>query len=235
MAKNKIRKLYHGTTEIIAKSSPNQGITPYSLSILDNGKSRVIGASADEGIALTDSYIGFMAFDTCNWRERWGLIEIDIEKLDDKLFMPHELFLLERSKKKIESVESQIKATLDYRSKLLANHKLWKESLSSMGLSRYQGTIPVQAITKITVFDWRSNWMITKEVLHVGISTKLHKIQMDRHKMLTRWLMCEAVSPKEWILDFEKLPAFERDHIQQGLINKSGLDIFYQQTNGRYK
>jgi hypothetical protein len=129
----------------------------------------------------------------------------------------------------------QIKATLDYRSKLLANHKLWKESLSSMGLSRYQGTIPAQAITKITVFDWRSNWMITKEVLHVGISTKLHKIQMDRHKMLTRWLMCEAVSPKEWILDFEKLPAFERDHIQQGLINKSGLDIFYQQTNGRYK
>jgi hypothetical protein len=176
-----------------------------------------------------------MAFDTCNWRERWGLVEIDADKLDEKLFVPHELFLLERSKKKIDSIEDQLKATIDYRNKLISNQKLWKESLTSMGLFRYQGTIPAQAITKITIFDWRSNWMITKEVLHVGVSTKLHKIQVNRHKMVTKWLMCEVVSPKEWVPDFEKLSALERDHIQQGLINKSGLDIFYQQTNGRWK
>jgi hypothetical protein len=230
------RRLYHGTTEAVAKNAPVKGLVPYEVSLLDNGKLRAIGASTPTGVSLTDSYVGMMAFDTCTARDRWGLIEIDLDELDEKLFMPHELFLLEKSKKKIETLTDQQKAVVDYRGKLVANHKAWKESLSSLGLCVYQGTIPVSAITKITIYDWRTNWFVTREVFNINISSKQHKMQMERHKLVTRWLMCEAIDPSEWVHDYKNLKASERDPISAGIINKSGLDFYYQKpTNGRWK
>lgn len=230
------RRLYHGTTEAVAKNAPVKGLKPYEVSSLDNGKMRAIGASTLSGVSLTDAYAGFMAFDTCTSRERWGLVEINPDELDESLFVPHELFLLEKSKKKIDSVQDHLKLVTDYRAKLTANHKSWKESLSSMGLCVYQGDIPVKAITKITIYDWKTNWFVTREVFNVNMASKHHKMQVDRHKLMTRWLMCEAIEPSEWVSDYAKLKSVEREPISASIINKSGLDIYYQQpTNGRWK
>jgi hypothetical protein len=230
------RRLYHGTTEAVAKSAPVKGLLPYEVSPLDNGKPRAICASAITGLSLTDAYAGVMAFDTCTTRDRWGLIEIDPDELDEKLFVPHELFLLEKSKKKIDTANDHQKAITDYRNKLTANHKAWKESLASLGLCVYQGTIPVSAITKITIYDWRTNWFVTREVFNINIASKYHKMQVDRHKLMTRWLMCEAIQPEEWVPDYKSLKPADREPISAGVINKSGLDFYYQKpANGRWK
>lgn len=230
------RRIYHGTTEAIAKASPVKGLVPYEVSLLDNGKPRAVGASTLTGISLTDSYLGLLAFDTCTIKDRWGLIEINLDELDEKKFVPHELFLLEKSKKKIGSVQEQLKAVTDYRAKLTPNHKSWKDSLSSLGLCVYQGEIPVKAISKITIYDWKTNWFMTREVFNASLTSKHHKMQVDRHKLMTKWLMCEAIEPSEWVSDYQKLKPIEREPISAGIINKSGLDIYYQQpTNGRWK
>lgn len=230
------RRLYHGTTEIIAKNAPVKGLLPYEVSLVDNGKLRAIGASTSIGLSLTDSYVGVMAFDTCTTRDRWGLIEIDPDELDEKQFVPHELFLLEKSKKKIDTLSGHQKAIIDYREKLSLNHKFWKDSLSSIGLCVYQGVIPISAITKITIYDWKTNWFITREVFNVNMTSKHHKMQIDRHKLMTRWLMCEAIDPSEWVSDYKNLKSNDREPISAGIINKSGLDFYYQKPiNGRWK
>jgi hypothetical protein len=150
--------------------------------------------------------------------------------------VPHELFLLEKSKKKIDTANDHQKAITDYRNKLTANHKAWKESLASLGLCVYQGTIPVSAITKITIYDWRTNWFVTREVFNINIASKYHKMQVDRHKLMTRWLMCEAIQPEEWVPDYKSLKPADREPISAGVINKSGLDFYYQKpANGRWK
>ena len=234
-AKN-TRRLYHGTTEMVAKSVPAKGLAPYEVNLLDNGKPRAIGASSATGLCLTDVYAGMLAFDTCTAKDRWGLIEINPDELDMALFMPHELFLLEKSKKKFDTIQEHTKAVLDYREKLEVNQKSWKESLASLGFCVYQGIIPVKAITKITIYDWKTNWFITKEVFNVNVSSKAHKLQMDRHHLMTRWLMCEAIEPSDWVADYQKMKPNDREPISSGLINKSGLDIFHQQsTSGRWK
>jgi hypothetical protein len=148
------------------------------------------------------------------------------------LFVPHELFLLEKSKKKFDTVQDHVKAIVDYRAKLAINHKLWKDSLSSLGLCVYLGNIPTKAITKISIYDWKSNWFAAREVFNVNIASKSHKMQIDRHKLLTRWLMCEAIDPSEWVEDYHKMKPVDREPISSGVINKSGLDIFYQQPSG---
>jgi hypothetical protein len=230
------RRLYHGTTEAIAKSAPVKGLQPYEVSPLDNGKPRAICASTMSGVSLTDAYAGVMAFDTCSIRDRWGLIEINPDELDEKLIVPHELFLLEKSKKKIETLTEQQKAINDYRTKLGNHHKSWKESLTSLGLCVYQGTIPISAITKITIYDWRSNWFVTREVFNCNLASKCHKMQVERHRLMTRWLMCEAVMPEDWVSDYKALKPADREPISAGVINKSGLDIYYQQpSTGRWK
>jgi hypothetical protein len=236
MKKSKsLRRLYHGTTEIIAKTAPVKGLIPYEVSLLDNGKPRAIGASSTSALSITDSYAGMMAFDTCGNKERWGLLEINPDELDEKLFVPHELFLMENSKKKPESIQDHVKAVADYRTKLASSHKSWKDSLSSVGLCSYQGVIPAKAITKIVIYDWKSNWFITKEIFNLTIGSKSHKIQIERQKLLTRWLMCDVLSPSEWVSDYSSLTSPEKEPISSGLINKSGLDIYFQQPTGRWK
>ena len=227
------KKIYHGTSEIIAKTATVAGLKPYEIPPFDNGKPRSICASSLSNISLTDVYSGFMAFDTCTTKERWGLIEIDVDELDNKLFVPHELFLLEKSKKKFSSYQEQYEYILDYRGKLIANHKYWKDSLQSMGLCAYHGTIPVEAISKITIFDWRSNWLITREVINATFTSKFHKLQSDRHKLVNRWFMCEAVDPREWVSDYEKMTISQREQISSGVVNKSGLDMYYQRSVGK--
>jgi hypothetical protein len=233
MNKRTKTRLYHGTTEHIAKSSPTKGLFRYDVPLIDNGKPRAIGASTPDGICLTDVYAGFMAFDTSMVKERWGLIEIDPDQLEDKHFVPHELFLLEKSKKKIDNIADHVKAIVDYRAKLSAHHKVWKESLGSLGLCVYQGDIPAKAITKITIYDWKTNWFATREVFNASINSKHHKMQQNRHKLLTRWLMCEAIDPSEWVPEYQQMKAVDRDPISSGIINKSGLDIYYHPTSTR--
>jgi len=229
-------KLYHGTTEAIAKFAPVKGLQLYEVPPFDNGAPRSVCASSADGICLTSVYPGFLAFDTASHRERWGLIEIDVASLSQDLFMPYEGFLIERSKAQINTESERINRLIQLRSNLSQHKRKWKESLEGYGICVYAAPIPANAITKVTIYDPQSNWMITKAILNTNLGGKLRKSCSERNKMLTRWLLGENIPGAEWMAGFEKLSAAERDRITEGLQNKNGLDIFHQGVpNGKHK
>ncbi len=222
-------KLYHGTTEIVAKTACSKGLTPYEVDAFDLGNPRNLRASTTRGICLTATYPGLMAFDTASNREKWGIMEIDVAYLYPDFLMPHEVFLAEKVKTKIATEGDRLKKLDQIRQNLSNHHKKWRESLDNYGVCVYEQEIPVTAITKVAIYDPYSNPSMTKAMLSGFLGTKFHKSNLDRQGMIIRWLLGENITPEEWLGNetYSKLPHFERDRVGQVLRNKHGLDIFY--------
>lgn len=223
-------KLYHGTTELVAKASCGmKGFSPYDSGFNSSGIPKTIYASSGNAICLTDTYAGLMSFDTSNPRDRWGIIEIDVAYLSQYAISPHEIFLMEKGKTKLTSEDDRLKKTIQLRSSLLGNRKLWRESLESCGFCVYDEHIPLEGITKVSIYDPASNPIMTKAMTSVLGGGKFHKSNQHRHKMLTRWLMGENITPEDWVgtEELETMKFADKDRIAQFLRNKHGLDIFY--------
>lgn len=227
----KSHKLYHGTSEIRAKESCISGLFPYELKDMDYyGVPRRIHASNTNGVCLTSSSPGLMAFETSSHKERWGIIEIDASYLSPELLVPYEGFLLERVKARVVSEEDRFKKISQIRQSLSSNHKKWRESLDDYGMCFYQGNIPLESISKVIIYDPQSNPIITKAIISCSlIGNKLYRSSFKRQKMLTRWLSGEHVTPEEWLgtTVYSKLEHSDKERISKALINKHGLDIFY--------
>jgi hypothetical protein len=225
-------KLYHGTTEIIAKAACVKGLAPYDINAIDNGCPRNIRASTDSGICLTSVYPGLMAFETATYKDKWGIIEIDITHLCPDLFLPYEGFLLEKIKGKITGEEDKLKRLSQIRQGLASNRRKWRESIDGFGMCVYEGEIPLSAISKVFIYNPQSNPIMTKFIIGSVLGSKVHQANLHRHHMLTRWLMGDNVLPEEWLGSsvFAKMPHSEKDKMSQILQNKHGLDIFHSSS-----
>ncbi len=230
-------KLYHGTTEIIAKMACIKGLAPYEVNITDNGIPRRICASTAGGICLTSSYPGLMAFETASNREKWGIIEFDVSHLHPESLMPCEGFLAEKVKTKLSNEEDLFKKMTQLRQGLSNNRRKWRESLDSFGMCVHEGEIPLDAISRVVTYDPFSNPVMTKAMIaSVILGSRFHKSNLRRQMMITRWLMGENILPEEWLGSavYCKMTHSEKNQMAQVLQNKNGLDIFYSGTpNGK--
>lgn len=230
-------KLYHGTTEIIAKTACIKGLLPYEVDATDNGVPRRILASTAGGICLTSSYPGLMAFETADHKERWGIIEVDASHLSPESLLPYEGFLVEKTKAKITNEEDRLKKLAQIRQSLSTHHRKWRESLNNFGMCIYAAEIPFHAISKVTIYNPQSNPVMTKAILgSVVLGSKFHPSNMNRQHMISRWLIGDNVTPEEWLgpTVYAKMEHAERERVSQVLRNKNGLDIFYSGTpNGK--
>lgn len=224
-------KLYHGTSEIKAKEACVNGLFPYEVKDVDYyGIPRRIHASSPDGISLTSSYPGLMAFETSSHKEKWGIIEIDVSHLSPEVLVPYEGFLLEKMKTKISNEEDRFKKLTQIRQNLPSNHRKWRESLDDFGMCVYEGFVPLAAISRVVIYDPQSNPVMTKAIIGSAlIGTKFHQSGFQRQQMLTRWLLGENITPEEWMGSsvYSKMEHLERDQIGQVLRNKHGLDIYY--------
>lgn len=232
-------RLYHGTSEIIAKMACVKGLSLYDVSLFDPyGFPRSIHAASKDAFCLTTVYPGLLAFDTSAPKERWGVLEIDPNYLEADSLLPHEWFLVENAKSKMLTEDDRVKQLAQLRADASKQKKKWKESLDELGVCLYAKDIPLQAITKVIVYDPASNPTITKALTNVSPAFKAHKSNVHRHSMLTRWLMCEHITGSDWLgaVTFGKLPHAEQSKITSILQNKNGLDIYYSGvTNGKPK
>jgi hypothetical protein len=238
MAKKKEQttKLYHGTIENLAKLSCVKGLTPYDIDVCENGFPRSVCASTANGISLTSTYPGLMAFDTAAYREKWGIIEVDVSQLHSEIFLPYEGFLLEKAKTKVTSEEDRLKKLLQFRSHLSSHRRKWRDSLDEYGFCVYEAAIPVQAISRVMIYDPASNWSMTKAIVNTMLGIKMHASNLHHQQMITRWLMGDNVTAQEWIGSavYSKMTHAQKDKLSQMLQNKNGLDIFYAgPTNGK--
>ena len=227
-------KLYHGTSETIAKVSCIKGLSPYKVPVVEDGVPRKILASTESCICLTAECPGLMASEMVNSRERWGIIEIDASLLSSALFLPHELFLTEKLKPRSE--EEWLNKLAQTRENLVNNRHKWRNSMDEFCFCVYEGPIPLSAITRVAIYDPRSNPAITKAVVSAPFGTRFYKLNSHRQGMVVRWFMGEDISPEEWLGSsaYAKMDHSAKNQISQVLRNKQGLDIFYQSSpNGK--
>ena len=88
-----ITKLYHGTTESIAKLACAKGLYSYDLNLFGQN----INPASNGCINLTSVYAGMMALNASD-RGRWGIIEIDALKLDPERLVPSDIYILDKAK-----------------------------------------------------------------------------------------------------------------------------------------
>jgi hypothetical protein len=223
--KNLVR-IYHATTEHVAKQACVKGLFPYEVPVYENGAPHTYRVSSSESICLTSVYPGLLAFDAVNLKEKWGVVEIDPYYLEQNMLAPHERFLLEKAKVKQGSEEDYFADLVKLRTEATKKRKQWRNSIENLGLCLYTKQIPLQAITKVTVYDPASNWFMTKAMINCNLSD--HKFNFKRHQMLTRWLIGEHITGSQWMGPaFDKMPFSEQSKITSILQNKNGLDIYY--------
>lgn len=231
-------KLYHGTTQLKAKEACSVGLVPYELKDFDAyGVPRNLYASSREGITLTSSYPGLLSYETSSHKEKWGIMEIDVSHLSPEGFAPYEGFLLEKMKVKIVDEDDRYKKLSQIRQSISSHCRQWRESLEEFGFCAYKELIRPEAISKVTIYDPQSNPIITRAIVSCIIGSKLHRSNLNRQRMLTRWLIGENVTAEEWLGTsvYSKMSHTEKDQVSQVLHNKNGLDIYHYDVSGGKK
>lgn len=228
-------RLYHGTSEVAAKTACVKGLMPYEIPAYDSGLPRNFSAFSG-ATALTNSYPGLMALNYAGAKEKWGFIEIDVSQLHHEAFLPHENYLIEINKNKVISEEDRLQKLDEIRKNLQSFRRKWRDSLDRYGFCQYEAVIPISAIKKVVVYDPHSNWLMTKALLAMHPGSKLSNSCMERNRLVIRWLFGANITAEEWIGPvFNQLKHSERNPIVQMLQNKNGLDVFYHgaQPTGR--
>jgi len=193
-------KLYHGTTEKVAKIAPMNGIKPYAVP--HNAHEPVFSDPDSATIHLTNVYPALQAFSACQRWERWGIVEVLWEKMAGKL-EPDTRCWGGRGKAPD-----------------------WQWSLDQIGMCVCD-EIPAKAIGKVWIFHPQSNWFITREILSVALTPEAHRQNLPRMTLLTNWLTGSLVSIDDWLGEEKK--RFNREEVDKmsGLLSeRSGLDLY---------
>lgn len=69
-----------------------------------------------------------------------------------------------------------------------------------MGNCSYMGVIPVKAITRVSIFDPKSNREMALTAADPTISIVNYRFCADKYRALVRWLMGETVSAEDMVL-----------------------------------
>jgi hypothetical protein len=188
-------KLYHGTSERIAQIALKDGLlTRSKTSVASNWPK---AESHPDQVYLTTAYAPFFAMQASENVERMAIIEIDSIKLEQTLFRPDEDFLEQATRtQKISGLRAKTMygRTRWFRNNIdkFANH--WNLSLDFMGTVAYKGDIPVEAITRLSLFDPTSNPFISSMVADPAINIMNFRFMGQKYVELTKWFFNEPVN-----------------------------------------
>jgi len=108
----------------------------------------------------------------------------------------------------------------------------WLETLKTFGFCNYKGTISAKYINKVWIYDPRSNWMITRAIIHTKIDPKYHAENQKRLAIINRWLTGDFVLVDDWLHgQRSQFTKEECDAMGEIWHNRSGLDLFYCREN----
>jgi hypothetical protein len=214
-AVRRVTSLFCGTSERIAKLAPVVGINP-----------------ANNPVYFSDVYPGLFAlYASTNDKDRFGVIQVDLARLDPANFMPCEWYLEQTARQKAKTGREQQRRLESFRKVLEKHQSKWKDSLQRIGVLVYDGFVSKKAIHRITIYDPASNPTISDAIANQHITLADYKKNLHRNLALTRWLNGESVTVEEWLGDdLLETPKEERELLAERLQNKLGLDIFYQEA-----
>jgi len=226
-------KLYHGTSADVARRAPSEGLAPRAVT---RRKSNWRIGSTDQLVYLTSTYALHFAFNATSEGERWGVVEVDTDRLDQSLMYPDEDFLEQISRgvhtrhtappTKVDIQER----TLWYRERLLEYQPLWQDSLDNLGCIGYRGKMPGSAVTRVSLYDPESNPTVTGMAIDGMVLVANYRVCGDMHRALTEWVMGDAVAPQRLCIGWELLPEQHQERFASALNDTSGIEIVYDRS-----
>jgi len=191
--------LYHGTSASVAREALTKGLLPRALTGLPSHWEENKAPSRPDLVYLTVAYAGYFANAADENSEGWGIVEVDTNKLHPILFMPDEDYLEQGTRNtefpeddpfwaELAACKTMEERTAWFRDNLEAFSQAWMDSLESLGNCAYQGEIPPEAITRVTVYDPKSNPTMTLAALDPSICLANFHFCGAKYKEITRWL-----------------------------------------------
>lgn len=195
-------KLYHGTSERWAREIWRHGLWPRADLETEGNWSHTV-ESAEDCVYLTVAYAPYFAFCAAEDKERWAIVEVDSEQLDEDALLPDEDFLEQvlRQQKEFDDHwlwdEFHELETMEDRTRWCRDHahvlSSWQESLNGIGNCAHTGHIPPEAITRIVLFDpWEEReghkWARLMAV-DPSISVLNFQLVGEKYRALTDWFM----------------------------------------------
>lgn len=208
-------RLYHGTTAAAARKAFEQGLQPRRVTKRSNWKAF---ESRLDYTYLTDAYAPYYA--TCATRgdSKWGIVEVDLACLDWRRLRPEE-DAMEQSTRGIADwspvEDPQLRAVFSrmpqtdmvQRTAYVQRNadrlkKLWWFTLKRMGTCAYRGPIPAEAITRVALYDPRSNFFVTATAIDPTVTVENYRMLAGRYRLLTQWFF-EPVTAERWMAEAE--------------------------------
>jgi hypothetical protein len=240
-------KLYHGTTEAIARKALKEGLKPRIATGKSNWKHT--SESNPSLVYLTDTYAPYFAIAAtrADSDEKIAIIEVDTAQLDDTWMRPDEDAIEQGTEKGHLGIKG---TTQKQRTKWIRNHidyfkSCWTDSLKLIGNCAYKGVIPPSAITRVVLND-RTNRMMEWAAMDPTITTINYRFYGAKYRLLLKWYLGETVTTEEWFAAqhsaHEFLTGEERkksiEATRKTLADQSSVQEIYrcgQQENSSFK
>ena len=207
-------KLYHGTSEAVARAVLQHGLKPRSVSGHEGNWDHTIPSDPSR-VYLTECYAPYFSMTALNARldglddpehHRGAIIEVDTSLLDADRMLPDEDFLEQAIRSREEdqamlgiSRLSMKERTAWFRDNVWSFQHLWRDSIASLGNASYAGTVPTSAITR--VWAWNPNATdLSMMALDPSITLLNHALCANKYKALTRCLMGEQVDAADLLI-----------------------------------
>lgn len=239
-------KLYHGTSEAVARLALKEGLMPRGMSGNEGQWGSTVESNPDL-VYLTTAYAPYFAQHAAETGERWAVIEVDTDKLKEMYFLPDEDFMEQATRDAnstqmcAETVGCETLPELDnmkdrtewFRENLDFFAHCWRASITGLGNCAYDGKIPPEAITKVVLFDPKSNSMLTMGI-DPCITLMNYRICGGKYRAATSWFVGEDPSPRAY-LGFDNYPMSDdefwnwfqapRVEIEEMLAKRDGLEF----------
>ena len=224
-------RLYHGTSAIVARKALDEGLLPRCETEVESHWTEC--PSRDDLVYLTTAYAGYFAVQATKELDKWGIVEIDTDLLPEfaEYLVPDEDWLEQATRSahdlppEYEALD-MIERTAYWRERLHTLTDLWEDSVKGLGNCAHLGPIPTYSITRVSIFDPRSNPGIALIALDPTISILNYQIIGGKYRAMLRWLMGEDVTPKELIgIEGICYPSKYLDKIESALAMRDGLEV----------
>lgn len=200
-------KLYHGTSERVARLAMTEGLCPR----FESGVESVWEdhPSSEHYVYLTVAYAAYFAMQATEKGERWAIIEIDTDLLPDDgtgcdHLYPDEDFLEQATRNQelpedwgLNGASMEVR-TEWFRANLWRFGHLWEDSIKGLGNCAHGGVIPPEAITRVSFVDPKGIGAMRFMAADPMISLMNYAFCQHKYKALTRWFMGDTVDPADF-------------------------------------
>lgn len=194
-------KLYHGTSETVAREAMRVGLKPRSHTGKNNWRHSI--ESHPNLVYLTVAYAPYFAANAVGQSQsRPAIIEVETDLLNRTRLRPDEDFVAEALQQQQGAVRGQNefrKLTREVLSSIDGYARYWKQSLQCLGNCAHKGPIPVSAITRVAFIDAEKAAGAFHEAQDPVISVTNFRYFGNRHRLLTRWFAGYEVAAEEII------------------------------------